>query len=173
MAEGSTVNQQEPRWYAFVTKPRHEKKAKLSLDGAGIENYLPLRKTLRQWNDRRRWVEEPLFSCYIFARVAYSRRWDVQTSPSVIRIVNIANQPTPVRDEEITTIRRLLSTEGEIEVEPGLMPGTQVRIDSGPLAGLEGKLTGYRGQKWFVVHVPAIGKSVLISIEENVVTALD
>ncbi|HNW58482.1 MAG TPA: UpxY family transcription antiterminator [bacterium] len=168
----SSVSQSEPHWYAFVTRPRHEKKAMLSLQGAGIENFLPLKKSLKQWKDRRRWVEEPLFSCYIFARIAYNRRWEVQTSPSVVRIVNFLNVPAPVRDEEIVAIRRILTTDVEVDVQPGLLPGTAVRIASGPLAGLEGVLTGQRGQKWFVVHVPAIGKSVLVSMEDNLVDAI-
>jgi transcription antitermination factor NusG len=166
------VSQSEARWYAFVTRPRHEKKAQISLEGAGIEHFLPLKKTLRQWKDRRRWVEEPLFSCYIFARIPFNRRWDVLTSPNIVRIVSFTNTPAPVRDEEIATIRRILTTEVEVEVQPGLLPGTQVRIASGPLAGLEGKLTGQRGQKWFVVHIPAIGKSVLVSMGENIVVAV-
>lgn len=166
------ISQSQPLWYAFVTRPRHEKKSKISLDGAGIENYLPIRSTLHQWKDRRRWVEEPLFSCYIFARIAYNRRWDVLTSPSVVRIVSFNNAPTPVREEEIETIRRILTTDVEVEVQPGLLPGTQVRICSGPLAGLEGVLMGQRGEKFFVVHIPAIGKSVLVNIGDNIIEAL-
>ena len=166
------INESQPLWYALSTRPRHEKKAKLSLDGAGIENYLPVKTTLRQWKDRRRWVEEPLFSCYIFARIAYNRRWDVLTSPSVVRIVNFNNVPAPVRDGEIETIRRILTTGVAVEVQPGLLPGTAVRISSGPLAGLEGVLMGQRGEKFFVVHIPAIGKSVLVSMGDNIVEAL-
>ena len=117
-------------------------------------------------------MEEPLFSCYIFARISYNRRWDVLTSPSVARIVSFLDTPAPVRDQEIETIRRILTTQVDVEVQPGLLPGTQVRIGSGPLAGLEGKLTGQRGQKWFVVQIPAIGKSVLVGMGENIVEAI-
>ena len=39
------------------------------LEAAGVHVFLPLRRTLRQWSDRRRWVEEPLFPGYLFARV--------------------------------------------------------------------------------------------------------
>jgi transcriptional antiterminator RfaH len=172
LAEEKRVNESEPLWYAFVTRPRHEKKAKIALDGEGIENFLPLKKSLHQWKDRRRWVEEPLFSCYIFVRIAYNRRWDVQKSASVVRIVSFLAKPAPVRDAEIETIRRILTTEVDVEVQPGLLPGTQVRIGSGPLAGLEGKFIGLRGQKWFVVHIPAIGKSVLVNMGENIVEAV-
>ena len=34
--------------------------------GKGIESYLPLKKVLKQWSDRKKWVEEPLFRSYIF-----------------------------------------------------------------------------------------------------------
>ena len=166
------ISESQPLWYAFVTRPRHEKKARLSLDGAGIENYLPIRSVLRQWKDRRRWIEEPLFSCYIFARIAYNRRWDVLTSPSIVRIVSFNHTPAPVREEEIETIRRILTTGVEVGVQPVLLRGTQGRISSGPLAGLEGMLMGQRGEKFFVVHIPAIGKSVLVSMGDNIVEAV-
>ena len=60
------VDQTIPLWYAFVTRPRHEKRVKQYLDGSGFENYLPLHKQMHQWKDRKKYVEVPLFSCWIF-----------------------------------------------------------------------------------------------------------
>ena len=53
-------------WWALYTKPRHEKKAKLEIEKKGITVYLPLNRVLRQWSDRKKWIEEPLFPGYIF-----------------------------------------------------------------------------------------------------------
>jgi transcription antitermination factor NusG len=157
----------EPLWYAFVTRPRHEKKVQHYLDQAEIENFLPLHRSLRQWKDRRRWVEAPLFSCYIFVRIAYARRYDVLQVPSVARLVTFNNEPTPVRVEELEAVRRILGAPHVLSVEDGILPGSRVRITSGPLQGLEGVLTELRGNKWFVVHIEAIGKSILLQAAEN------
>ncbi len=162
----------EPLWYAFVTRPRHEKKVQYYLDQAGIENFLPLHRSLRQWKDRRRWVEAPLFSCYIFAHIAYTRRYDVLQVPSVARLVTFNNEPAPVRVEELEAVRRLLGSPHQLAVEDGILPGSRVRITSGPLYGLEGVLTELRGNKWFVIHIEAIGKSILLQAAENTLLAI-
>ncbi|MBN2356725.1 UpxY family transcription antiterminator [candidate division KSB1 bacterium] len=160
--------EKELHWYAFVTKPRHEKKVKSYMDSVGITNFLPLRKTLRQWKDRRRWVEMPLFSCYIFCQIEYIYRYDVLKLPSVVRVVSFNQQPTPVRQQEIEAIQRLLRYKEDVFVGDGLVPGDRVRISTGPLHGLEGVLSEQRGNKWFVVYISAIGKSVYVDIQENV-----
>ncbi len=159
--------QREPRWYAFVVRPRHEKKVKTYLDKKGVVNFLPLRKTLNQWKDRRRWVTSPMFSCYIFARIAYVNRFDVLTVPSVVRQVTFNNEPTPINDEEIEAIRMILASGQTFEIEDGLIPGAGVRILSGPLAGMEGRLAERRNQRWLVVTIEAINKSVLVDAGEN------
>jgi transcription antitermination factor NusG len=160
-------NARAPQWFAFVTRPRHEKKVRDYLDLAGIENYLPLQKRLRRWKDRKKWIDFPLFSCYIFVFIDYFKRYDVLKVPSVVRIVGFNNEPTPVRAEEIDAIKGVIESNPTLEVLDGLVPGDAVRISSGPLSGQVGQLIEFRQQKWFVIHVTAIGKSVLVNIEEN------
>jgi len=167
------IDQRASYWYAFVTKPRHEKKADEALKAAGIESYLPLKKTLNKWKDRKKWVETPLFSCYIFSKIPYVNRYDVIKIPSVVRIVGFQNQPTPVRSEEITAVRQLLSGDHHLFVHDGPLPGDSVRIKSGPLIGLEGQLVEFRRGRWFVIYIEAIGKSVLVDVNEHLVEKVE
>ncbi len=157
------------RWYAFVTRPRHEKKVKSYLDGVAIESYLPLKKTLNQWKDRKKWVESPLFSCYIFAKIPYIYRYDVLKATSVVRIVGFNNQPTPVLDEEIEAIKIYLASNVDVNVHDGFVKGDEVRINNGPLSGMEGFLVDFRGRRWFEIYISAIGKSILVDCTENIV----
>ncbi|MBD3376112.1 UpxY family transcription antiterminator [candidate division KSB1 bacterium] len=159
--------QRDERWYAFVVRPRHEKKVKTYLDKKGIVNFLPVRKTLNQWKDRRRWVESPMFSCYIFARIAFVHRFEVLTVPSVVRQVMFNNEPTPIEDREIEAIEMILASGQTFEVEDGLVPGDRVCIRSGPLAGMEGALVERRNSRWLVISIQAINKSVLVDAGEN------
>ena len=157
------ISHREKRWYAFVTKPRHEKKVKTYLDGYGIHHYLPLRKTLNQWKDRKRWVEAPLFPSYIFCEIQYVDRFQVLQVPSVVRIVGFNNEPMPVKESELESIRMLLSTDFELDVRPGLLTGDHVRISSGLLMDYEGQILEERGERYFVIHISSIGKSVLLN----------
>ncbi|MBN1540807.1 UpxY family transcription antiterminator [candidate division KSB1 bacterium] len=165
--------QRRPLWYAFVTRPRHEKKVQTYLEQIAIEHYLPLRRTLNQWKDRKRWVDSPLFSCYIFARIAYIERYRVLEVPSVARIVGFNNQPTPIPDADIEAIRLILTTKQEIAVVDGFLHGQLVEIKSGPLHGMRGRVVDFRGSRWVEIHIEAISKAVLVDVQENVIRTID
>ncbi|MBC7185487.1 MAG: UpxY family transcription antiterminator [Calditrichaeota bacterium] len=161
------ISQTDPYWYAFVTRPRHEKRVEKQLRGNGVDCYLPLHRTLHQWKDRRKYVEVPLFSCYIFAHISYFKRYDVLTVPGVVRIVSIGNQPTPVRDEEIEAVRALLASKTSFELSQELHYGDRVRIVEGPLAGVEGELVDFRCGQKVALNVGVIGQSLLVEIEQS------
>jgi transcription antitermination factor NusG len=163
------ISQTVPLWYAFVTRSRHEKRVKRHLDDRGVESYLPLQKALRQWKDRKKFVETPLFSCYIFAHVAYVNRYDVLTAPSVVRMVSLGRQPTPVREEEIDAIRRILDSDQYYEVNGQLHEGERVEVLGGPLRGIKGDLVSFRGGERVVVNVGAIGQSLVIDVDRRLV----
>jgi transcription antitermination factor NusG len=156
------ISQREILWYAFVTKPRHEKKVQAYLQGAGVPNYLPLRKTLNQWKDRKRWVEAPLFSSYIFCHIPFVDRYEVLQAPGMVRIVGIGGNPMAVQDREIDDIRKLLETGMNLEVRSGMIPGDYVKITGGILMGFEGQIVEERGRSYFEINIPSIGKSILV-----------
>ncbi len=167
------IQQQQPLWYAFVTRPRHEKKVKTNLEQMSFDHYLPLRRTLNQWKDRKRWIEQPLFSCYIFVNIAYANRYRVLELPSVVRVVGFGNEPTPVPQSDIEAIRLILGSRQEIEVVDRFLPGQFVEIKNGPLAGMRGHIVDFRGSQWIEIYIEAIGKAVLVDIRENVVKRID
>ncbi len=158
------VSARDARWYAFVTKPRHEKKTKEYLDSSGVSSYLPLRKTLNQWKDRKKWVEAPVFPSYIFCHIPFIHRYDVLKAPSVVRIVGFNNQPMPVQDKELESIKLLLAENIEFDVRPGLIAGDHVRISSGLFMDYEGQIIQERGSRLFVIHITTLGKSIVLDV---------
>ena len=156
------ISQREILWYAFVTRPRHEKKAATYLEAAGIDHYLPLRKTLNQWRDRRRWVEAPLFPGYIFCRIPYCERFQVLQTPGLVRVVGFNNLPMPVPDREIEVVQKILGAGLDLQVRSGLAVGDHVRIDGGILYGYEGQIIEERGSSYFVIYIATISKSILV-----------
>ena len=66
------------KWLAVYSKPRWEKKINQLLQDKGLESYCPLNMVYRQWSDRVKKVEEPLFKSYVFVHVTEAERTEVR-----------------------------------------------------------------------------------------------
>lgn len=120
-------------WYVLYTKPKWEKKVAEQLSKNGIECYCPLVIQVRQWSDRKKKVEVPLFNSYIFVQLAEVDRNLVFDSPGVIRYLFWLGQPAVVRDEEIKVIKKWLSNTVDNDVSvTRYKVGDSVEIESGP-----------------------------------------
>ena len=154
-----------PAWYALVTRSRHEKRVSARLGQKGIAHYLPLRITVRQWCDRRRRIEEPLFRCYLFVHIALKNRFDVLQTDGAVRLVEFNGTPARVRDYEIEAIRKYLKQDPDPEIVPYIAEGTPVTIMRGPFAGYRGVIEHHRGVKRVLVSITAIRHSLPLEIE--------
>ena len=155
-------------WYAIYTNPRSEKAAHRALLEKGINVYLPLVKTLRQWSDRKKKVEEPLFRSYLFVSITKAEYFKVLNTPGVVRYITFEGRAVPIPQNQIDAIKYFLET--EITDEEGLTgfePGTLVEITRGTLMGLQGKLVEERGKHRVKVVIEAIGKSISITIPKG------
>ncbi len=152
-------------WYALYTRSRHEKKVHNQLKEKGIESYLPVRNILRKWSDRKRWIEEPLFRCYVVVHVdAKSRLQALQTFGSV-RFVAFNGKPAVVRDDEIETIRRILRESPSVEPCAALSKGDIVEIVCGPLAGLRGRLEAIHSRQRLIVSIDSIHQALRFNVD--------
>lgn len=167
------VKQSIPEWYVFYTRAKHEKKVSASIQRAGIEAFLPLKKSLKQWKDRKKWVETPLFPSYVFSKIAYKFRDDVLVIPSVVGIVSFNKKPCPVRQNEIEAIKLLLAYESPCDVVPGLVQGSCVRICSGPLEGLEAQIAQVRGKERIVISIPALAKTIILNCTDTILKKVE
>jgi transcription termination/antitermination protein NusG len=154
----------EVRWYAIRTRSRHEKVAVRELEAQGIGVFLPLVSSVRQWSDRRTEVEMPLFSGYVFVRVAYfsSDRVRVLRTTGVVSFVGPTAAAIP--DEQIETIRTLLMRKVPIKDHPFLKLGQRIRVRNGSLSGVEGILVGINGGHSLVISVEPIQRSLCIDL---------
>jgi transcription antitermination factor NusG len=157
---------EEPmNWYAVYTSPRVEKKAYAELVSKGIESYLPLQRTLRQWSDRKKWVEEPLFRSYIFVYIPQESYFNVLNTKGVVRYVTFEGKAVPIPPQQIEAIRFFLSTEDpQVEDPKDYYPGQLVEVVKGPLKGLSGELVHSAGRHKVKVEIPAVGQSILVTI---------
>lgn len=153
------------RWYAAYTKPRNEKKVYDRLVSAGIETYLPLQKRLKQWSDRKKMVEEPLFRSYIFVKITQKDYYIVLNTLGLVRYITFEGKAVPIPENQIDQIKQLLEQNIEVEaIDEKLEPGTMVEVKFGSLMGLEGELIEHHGKKKVIVRIEHISHSLLVTL---------
>ena len=164
-------NKIENRWYAAYTKPRNEKLAFARLAEAGIEVYLPMQKRLKQWSDRKKMVEEPLFRSYIFVRINQKDYFNVLNTSGIVRFITFEGKAVPIPDNQINLIKQLLEQNIEIEaIDETLEPGTMVEVKFGTLIGLTGELVEHKGKRKVVVRLDHISHSLMVTLPTQYVT---
>jgi transcriptional antiterminator RfaH len=155
-------------WYALYTRPRFEQKVNDSLLQLGIESYLPKQKILKQWSDRKKWVEEPLFKSYCFVRLIPKLYAQPLKIVGVVKYIWLDGKPAPVRDSEIDTIRLLCSSEIPLEaVSLPLEQGQKVCITEGTLKGLSGEYLKNTSQHKILIRIDSVSHGLLVSVPSN------
>jgi transcription termination/antitermination protein NusG len=154
-------------WYGLQTRPRHEKIVAHRLEERGVTAFLPLVSEEHRWSDRKKTVQVPLFSCYVFAKFAPNRsdRLRVLRVDGVFGLVGDRGEGTPIPDEQIAAVQSLVETQLPWSTHPFLKIGQRVRIRSGVLDGLEGILVSRNGDRSLVISVEAIQRSLAVRVE--------
>ena len=168
-----TVCDTEKQWFALRVKSRCEKNVANLIEDKGFEGFLPVYQCRRQWSDRTKSVEFPLFPGYVFCRIKPQRRLPILIIPGALHFVGIAKVPVPIEDEEIAAIQAVVRSGLAAEPWPFLKVGQRVRLEEGPLAGLEGILAATPKEHRIVVSVTLLGRSVAVAVERHWVKPLD
>jgi len=165
-AQDLAGERQAENWYALHTRPRHEKVVQ-RLAERGVKTFLPVITEVRRWSDRKKSVELPLFSCYVFARFVPQRaeRLQVLRVDGVLGLVGARGEGAPIPESEIGAVRALLKHSLPWSEHPFLEIGQRVRIRSGALDGMEGILLGRSGERSLVISVNAIQRSLSVKVE--------
>ncbi len=159
-------------WYACHTRARHEKRVDERLRRLDFETCLPVVARRRQWHDRTRVVEFPVFPGYVFVRSPLERIGEVGRADGAASVVRFNGRPAPIADREIANVRRFTralarSEETELLAAPAVQRGQPVRVESGPLAGIEGLVLEKRGKGRALIQIGigAIGLGVTAEID--------
>ena len=154
-------------WYAIYTHPRAEKRVHRDLEARGVRSYLPLRKTLKQWSDRKKWVEEPLFRSYLFVHIDIADYLSVLNMHGVVRFVTFEGKAVIVPEQQIEAVRMFLSDEVESSEFPDLTGIKTVEIIRGPLRGIMGDLLEHKGKHHVRIEIPSVGQSVVVTVSKS------
>jgi transcription antitermination factor NusG len=153
-----------PCWYVVYTLPRHEKAVANRLISQKVTSYLPLYSAVRCWNHRRVEVELPLFPGYVFVRMLLSDRIRILSRPGIIRLLSVNGNLAVFPDEEMENLRSSLAV-WKAKPYPFLTSGKQVRIKSGPFAGLEGTILRRKGKMRLLVTLDLIQSAMLLELD--------
>ena len=152
-------------WIVVRSKPRSEKIAYAQLKEKEIEAYLPLLKERRKWSDRKKWVEFPLFSSYLFAKIEIKNSIFVLQTNGVSSLVKFGEEIAIVRDDVVNAIK--LAIDGGYQLTPAeyFIAGNAVEVIEGPMRGVKGIVAQLKGKDRLVIKIDAIQQALSIDID--------
>ncbi|MDN3586215.1 UpxY family transcription antiterminator [Pedobacter aquatilis] len=156
--------EQNYRWYPVYTHSRAEKKAHEELNRKGILSYLPLKKTVKQWSDRKKIVEEPLIKSYLFAYISAKEYAEVLMTNGVARFIYFSSQIASIPDQQINDLKLLLATDADLElIDFDIKPGQRVLIKAGPFKGIIAELVSLQNKQRIILRLQNMGYSININ----------
>ena len=161
----------ELQWYAVYVNSRAEKKVMEQLLMKGIEAYVPLVKTLRQWSDRKKWVDIPLLNGYVFVKISSIYLEKVLQTKGVVNFVRYCGELAKIRDVEIMRLKQLVELGYQMEASPinkKYAEGDKVIITSGALKNMEGYITEAKEGKFIEVLLDSIGQVIKVRLPKEI-----
>ncbi len=165
-------NKLAKKWYAIYTKPRWEKKIDSVLIRKGIESWCPLQKVERQWSDRKKIVEEPLFKSYVFVRIDDTERSKVLMTDGALNFVYYLGKPAVIKDEEVENIKLYLAEKDAritIISDEGFSSGDLVKVNYGVFMDQEGTVVR-GGKKKVYVQLQGLGQVMIVEFPATFLT---
>ena len=160
------------RWYALTVRHQHERQTALALGSKGFETLVPCYPARRRWSDRSKEVETPIFPGYVFCRFALHQKIRISNTPGVAKIVSFGGAPAPLPDEEVGNIRAALDSRLPLWPWQYLRAGDQVRIERGPLRGVQGRLLREPDGLRLVIGVELLQRAVAVEVEPRMIVPL-
>jgi transcription antitermination factor NusG len=170
--EPTPPDNDELPWYALRVRSNFEVKAAEVLRHKGFQEFLPSYRCRSAWSDRVKWVNRPLFPGYVFCRFSVEDSLSVIRTPGVVAPVAFGGNLVPVETAEIEALRLLVNSAVPLFPHAFLRVGQRVRIDRGPLTGLEGVLERFKEECRIVVSVTLLQRSVAAEIDAEWVSAV-
>lgn len=166
---------EKKHWYVVYTKPRSEKKTDIALQAKGINSWCPLNKIRRQWSDRVKVVEEPLFKSYVFVQIELEKQRDeVRNTPGVLQFVHYLKKPAVIRDVEVEEIKSYLCLDDvkvKVSSASDFEINDEVIISRGVFKDAFGKVVRQNKKKVYV-QIQSLGQVMTIEFGNESVKAI-
>ena len=157
-------------WYAVYTRPRFEKQVLKSLLDQGIEAYLPLIKTMRQWSDRKKMVEVPLFSSYVFVNIDRTLYDQVLQTHGAVKYISFEGKAATIPAKQIDNLKIIVDSNEKVETTwENRRKGDLVVVTAGSLKGLKGELITDGNRKKVLVRIQGIDQNLTVEVHTSLI----
>ncbi|MEO8666561.1 MAG: UpxY family transcription antiterminator [Ignavibacteria bacterium] len=165
---------EQKKWYVLQTKPRNEKLVLKQVEQKGIEVFAPFIQKIRIWSDRKKKIDVPLFSGYVFIRgIEEERVRAITNTTGALRYIYFEKRPACVSDREIELIKQTLIAPEKISIEEKkIKKGDQIIVSFGIFKGMKGFVNEFRGNYKLTVNLEELSYSFSIILNSNEVTLL-
>ncbi|HEY2843587.1 MAG TPA: transcription termination/antitermination NusG family protein [Bryobacteraceae bacterium] len=160
---------EDSKWYALAVRYQHERQTEGALQSKGLETLVPVYRTKRQWSDRVKEIDLPLFAGYVLCRFPLANKIHVMDTPGVGKIVGFGGTAAAIEDSEIAGIRQLMESKQRLGPWPYLQPGDRVRVERGALRGLEGSLLRTKDGLRLVIGVELLQRSMTVELDQDAI----
>ncbi|NBB88238.1 MAG: UpxY family transcription antiterminator [Bacteroidetes bacterium] len=165
MTSTESVKPTSQVWLAVRVIPRREKHIVKVLQRKGMESWIPLEEKIRRYKRKVRKVELPLITQYVFVNTSTRNLGEILSVDGVIDFVRPSGEISPIPEEEIILLKRVVGEANVVEVEAGTWEkGDEVEIIAGQLTGLKGRLEEWRGKKRLGISMPQFAHTMIIEV---------
>lgn len=161
-------------WYVIYTRPQQENKVSNYLSQKGIEFFFSTIKDVRQWHDRKKIINKPLFPGYIFVRIHDAADYfNCLEIEGVCCFVKFGKQLGMISQAEIDQLKLMVNYNGSIEVsDEYFKSGQKLQIEEGALAGLTGEMVQYNGKTKILIRTYILSRSILVDLSAGFCSAI-
>lgn len=166
---------QNNKWYALYVRSRSEKSVGELLQKKGVEVYVPLIKTMRQWSDRKKMVEMPLFSGYVFVKTVTSQADFILRTKGIVGFVKYLGKNAVIKEIELSRVKQLVELGYEMEtsvLNKRFQIGEKIKITSGPLKGVEGYVMNLINGDWLEIALESLGQVIKVKLPEGILKTI-
>jgi transcription antitermination factor NusG len=156
----------EKEWFVLQVRTRFEKAVARHLQARDYQEYLPVFRRRRQWIDRTKEIELPLFPGFVFCKMDPTDRLPILVIPGVMGIVSIGRIPVSVPEQEILAVQNVVKS-GLAYHPCAFLAGQRVRVEYGPLRGLEGVVVEVKKSYHLIISVQLLQRSVSVEIDQD------
>lgn len=161
------ITESSRHWHVIYTKSRHEKKVAASLAALDIEHFLPTSKNRVQAGRKKKWLNQPLFPSYVFARPLSAQGYLSSLQiPGVLHYVKTGKTIAQVPEDIIERLRTC-STQPDASYHIStehFLPGTHHQIHSGPFSGFICEVVEHRGKAKILVRLELLQRNLLLDL---------
>lgn len=156
------------RWFIFYTQFNHEKKVHEELLKCGYESYYPKMNTLKQWSDRKKWINSPIFPCYNFVYCEEKEICRILSTTGIVKVVSFSGERAFLNERDIELIRKLEIHQNAVTVtSQRFKDGEKIKIESGCFMGLTGTVVDSDEGNKLVLLLELLGQSVVTTFEST------